>query len=132
MSVLDDIANGAGQGFSLTGATPFERLRAARIPDDSNPEQTAEDWEHPEILNLHGALSSSTSTRTPDALNNQTTSTAYLTIDDPNADVRVGDRIRTRPDDGRLWEVSGFPSRDVNGFTGWQPTLEIGLTEWRG
>ena len=31
-----------------------------------------------------------------------------------------------------MWEVSGFPSRDVNAFTGWQPTMEVQLTEWRG
>lgn len=128
MSLLDDIAG----RFGLSGATLFERLRAGRIPDACNPMQTAEDWEHPDIMEVRGALASSSSTRTPDALDNQTTSTAYLTIDNPMADVRLGDRIRPKPDDGRLWEVSGFPSRDVNAFTGWQPTLEVQLTEWEG
>ncbi|MBW3090432.1 hypothetical protein [Bifidobacterium miconisargentati] len=128
MSLLDDL----GGGFRLGGATLFERLRAARIPDAYNPMQSAEDWEHPDVLELRGALASSSSTRTPDVLDNQTTSVAYLTVDNPMADVRIGDRIRAKPDDGRMWEVSGFPSRDVNAFTGWRPTLEIQLNEWRG
>lgn len=71
--------------------------------------------------------------RKPDPYNPaQTTSTAVLTVTDPNADIRLGDRIRPEPADGRMWEVSGFPNRDVNAFTGWQPTLEVQLTEWKG
>lgn len=134
MSLLDDLNTtvGAGSGFRLSGATTFVRLRARRVPDPYNPAQDALDWTNPDALELHGALSSSTSTRTPNVLDVQTTSTAYFTVDDPNADVQVLDRIRAVPDDGRLWEVSGFPARDVNGFTAWQPTLEIALTEYRG
>lgn len=127
MSLLDDITRGP-----LPGATRFQRLRAHRIPDPDNPAQTVRDWTDPDAIELSGALASSTSTRIPDTLEDQTTSTAYLTVADPTADVTVGDRIRPVPDDGRLWEVTGMPSRDVNAFTGWQPTLEIPLTEWRG
>lgn len=127
MSIIDDI-NTSG----LPAATRFMRLRASRKPDPYNPAQTTDDWTKPLILEVSGALASSTSTRTPDVLDVQTTSTAMLTIADPNADIRLGDRIRPEPDDGRMWEVSGFPSRDVNAFTGWQPTLEVQLTEWRG
>lgn len=116
----------------MPGATKWRRLRASRKPDPYNPAQTTEDWKHPAELEVHGALASSTSTRTPDVLDVQTTSTAVLTVADPNADIRIGDRIRPEPADGRMWEVSGFPSRDVNAFTGWQPTLEVQLTEWRG
>ena len=68
----------------------------------------------------------------PDTLDTQTASTAYLTIPDSTADIRIGDRIRTDPDDGRLWEVDGFPSKDANAFTGWRPTLECRLTERKG
>ena len=131
MNALDYITK-SSNGFSLSGATDFQRLRARRTPRAMNPKQTDEDWQHPDIIELRGALASSTSTRLPDALDMQTTSTAVLTIDNPKADVRIGDRIRAMPDDGRLWEVSGFPSNDVNAFSGWQPTLEIQLTEWRG
>lgn len=118
MNALDYITK-SSNGFSLSGATDFQRLRARRTPRAMNPKQTDEDWQHPDIIELRGALASSTST-------------AVLTIDNPKADVRIGDRIRAMPDDGRLWEVSGFPSNDVNAFSGWQPTLEIQLTEWRG
>lgn len=131
MNALDYIGN-APTGFSLPGATLFQRLRARRIPRAMNPRQTDEDWTHPDIIELRGALASSTSTRLPDALDIQTASTAVLTIDNPKADVRPGDRIRAIPDDGRMWEVSGFPSNDTNAFSGWRPTLEIQLTEWRG
>lgn len=127
MSIIDDI-NASG----LPAATRFVRLRASRKADPYNPAQTTEDWKHPVELEVHGALASSTSTRTPDVLDVQTTSTAVLTVADPNADTRLGDRIRPEPADGRMWEVSGFPSRDVNAFTGWQPTLEVQLTEWKG
>lgn len=128
MSLLDDL-NGT---MGMAGATRFQRLRARRVRDEDNPAQWAEDWSDPETLDITGALASSSSTRIPDALDNQTTSTAYLTVADPNADIRIGDRIRAVPDDGRIWEVSGFPSRDQNAFTGWHPTLEASLSEWRG
>lgn len=131
MSLLDDL-NSSASGIRLDGAERFQRLRARRIPDDSNPMQTMDDWTNPEVLELSGALSSSSSTRTPDVLDVRTTSVAYLTVADPSADVRVGDRIRPDPDDGRMWEVTGVPAHDRNAFTGWRPTLEISLTEWRG
>lgn len=127
VSIIDDI-NASG----LPAATRFVRLRASRKPDPYNPAQTTEDWTKPVELEVRGALASSSSTRTPDVLDVQTTSTAVLTVADPNADIRLGDRIRPEPADGRMWEVSGFPSRDANAFTGWQPTLEVQLTEWKG
>ncbi|GAA6124220.1 hypothetical protein BPY_23280 [Bifidobacterium psychraerophilum] len=117
----------------LPGATTFTRLRAQTASDSYNPADEVADWtKPPDDLDIEGSLSSSSSQRTPDGSREQTTSTAYLTIADPDADVRLGDRIRTNPDDGRLWEVSGFPSNDINPFTGWQPTLEVSLTEWKG
>lgn len=131
MSLLNDLTAPVS-GFSLSGALPYQRLRARRVPDPYNPAQTVLDWTTPDVLDLAGALASASSVRTPDARDVQTTSSAYLTVADPTVDVRVGDRIRPMPDDGRCWEVTGFPSRDQNGFTGWQPTLEIALTEWKG
>ena len=127
-----DFINAGNSGSTLNGATIFNRLRARRIPRAMNPKQTDEDWDNPDIIELRGALATSTSTRIPDALNAETTSTAVLTIDNPKADVRIGDRITPSPCDGRIWEVTGFPSNDVNAFSGWQPTLEIQLTEWKG
>lgn len=88
MSIIDDI-NASG----LPAATRFVRLRASRKPDPYNPAQTTEDWTKPVELEVRGALASSSSTRTPDVLDVQTTSTAVLTVADPNADIRLGDRI---------------------------------------
>lgn len=129
MSLLDSITSAAGS--VLTGTT-WVRLRGISVKDEYSGDITAMDWDKPDMLRFNGALSSSSSTRTPDSLRDQTTSTAYLTVPDPTVDVKPGDRIRADPDDGRRWEVTGYPARDVNGFTGWQPTCEIPLTEWRG
>lgn len=132
MSLLDEL-NAAGGVFSVAGATRFIRLRAKRKTNPYNPAQNEPDWSvPPDELAIMGALSSSSSMRTTDTLDMQTASTAYLTIPDPDADVKIGDRIRADPDDGRLWEVDGFPSKDANAFTGWRPTLECRLTERKG
>ncbi|TPF97566.1 hypothetical protein EP30_01090 [Bifidobacterium sp. UTCIF-39] len=131
MSILDDIPT-SHTGFTLPGATPFNRLRATRTPDPYNPSTTASDWTNPVTIPIRGALASSTSTRLQDGPRDQTTSTAILTIDDPHTDIQIGDRIKPDPDDGRCWEVTGFPSNDVNAFTGLQPTLQVTLAEWKG
>lgn len=132
MSLLDDLDAGGGV-FAMAGATRFMRLRAKRKTNPYNPAQHEPDWSvPPDELVIMGVLSSSSSTRTPDTLDTQTASTAYLTIPDPDTDVKIGDRIRADPDDGRLWEVDGFPSKDANAFTGWRPTLECSLTERKG
>lgn len=132
MSLLDDL-NSAGGVFAMAGATRFIRLRARRKTSPYNPAQTEPDWSvPPDELAIMGALASSSSMRTPDTLDTQIASTAYLAIPDPTADVKIGDRIRADPDDGRLWEVDGFPSKDSNAFTGWRPTLECRLTERKG
>lgn len=122
----------AGTSFGMSGAIKWRRLRAKPVRDRYSGELTGEDWSDPDVLEFAGALSSSSSMRTPNALRDQTTSTAYLTAADPMLDIMPGDRIRAMPDDGRCWEVTGYPSRDVNAFTVWQPTIEIPLTEHRG
>lgn len=131
MSLLDDM-NAGGGGWRMPGVTKWRRLRARKVNDPYSGEQSGEDWSNPETLDFTGALASSSSTRTPDGLREQTTSTAYLTSPDPTLDIMPGDRIQALPDDGRCWEVSGYPSRDVNAFTSWQPTVEIPLSEYRG
>ena len=113
-------------------ATRFVRIRAGETTDAYNPKQRSRDWSTPDKFEIHGSLSSSSSRRSPNGLREETTSNAYLTVTDPDCDVRLGDRIRPQPDDGRLWTVTGMPSHDMNPFTGWRPTLEIQLTEWKG
>nr|DAL64916.1 MAG TPA_asm: head closure knob [Caudoviricetes sp.] len=116
----------------MPGATKWRRLRAKKVKDRYSGKLTGEDWKHPDVLEFAGSLASSSSMRTPDALREETTSTAYLTSADPSLDIMSGDRIRAMPDDGRCWEVSGYPSRDRNAFTSWRPTIEIPLSEYRG
>lgn len=126
MSLLDDLA---GDAMHLT---PFIRLRATRSANPYNPAAPAKDWSRTEELAFAGALAASSSTCTPDGLDTTTTSRAVLTVFDPSADIRVGDRIRADPDDGTLWQVAGVPARDQNPFTGWRPTAEIQLEEVKG
>ena len=128
MSVLDYIGD---SGF-MPGRTKFRRLRANRKTDPNNGRFTLPDWNDPQILEFEGAFASSSSTMSADTLREQTESTATLTVPDPSADIRLHDRITAVPDDGTVWEVTGVPSHDVNAFTGWQPTLEIQLTNWKG
>ena len=130
-SALDWITTGGG-AFPMPGATRFKRLRAAKRPNPYNPADTVDDWDHPEELEFQGALTQSSSTRTPDGLREQTETSGYITCNNPNLDVRAGDRIQPIPDDGRRWTVTADPSRDVNAFTGSQPTIEIPISEWRG
>lgn len=130
-SALDWITTGGG-AFPMPGATRFKRLRAAKRPNPYNPADTVDDWDHPEELEFQGALTQSSSIRTPDGLREQTETSGYITCNNPNLDVRAVDRIQPIPDDGRRWTVSADPSRDVNAFTGSQPTIEIPISEWRG
>lgn len=119
--------------FPMPSASAWVRLRAARAaPNPYNPAAPGSDWSAPETLPFQGFLAASSSTVTVSALDRTVTSRAVMTIADPDADIRVGDRIRADPDDGRLWAVTGIPSNDANPFTGWRPTLEIDLEEVRG
>ncbi|PKU96716.1 hypothetical protein CQR55_1051 [Bifidobacterium pseudolongum subsp. globosum] len=127
MSLLDDL-----DATNALHLTPCIRLRAAQSANPYNPRATANDWTKPDELAFSGALAASSSTRTPDGLDTATTTRAVLTVFDPSTDIRVGDRIRAEPDDGTLWQVTGVPARDLNPFTGWQPTLEIQLEEVKG
>lgn len=126
MSTVADMLSG---GTFMPLAASVKRLRAKRAPDPYNPSRTVEDWGEPEELAMRGFISSSSSTETTDGARDETVSAAVLTVEGPSADIEPGDRIRTEPDDGRLWRVTGFPSRDASPFTGWAPTTEANLEE---
>lgn len=132
MNAFEWINTGGGGAFPMPGATKFRRLRAARYPSPYNPSDTVEDWDLSEELEFQGVLTQSSSTRTVDGLREQTGTSGYITSNDPTLDIKAGDRIMATPDDGRRWEVSADPSRDVNAFTGFRPTIEIPIAEWRG
>ena len=76
---------------------------------------------------MDGALASLTSVEQEDAVRSEVLSTARFVSDSPNVDVRRGDRLLAS--DGRKWNVVGYPTRDMNAFTGWQPTLVAALQE---
>lgn len=130
-SALDWITDGGG-AFPMPGATRFKRIRPKpSTPSPYNPDRTIQTGETEELEFL-GALASSSSRRVPDGLDTGVESVAYLTVNDPGIDIQVNDTIIPMPDDGRRWTVTGFPSSDPNAFTGWRPTREIRLGEWKG
>lgn len=108
------------------------RLRARGKADPYDPTREVADWAEPERVEMPGFISAGASTESTDAARQQTQSAATLTIPDPAADVRPGDRFETVPPDGRLWRVTGFPARDQSPFTAWQPTTVCNLEEVRG
>lgn len=115
--------------FPMGSLDRFVRLRAGKTANPYNPDAGGSDWANPEELVVEGFLASSSSaTRTSD-LDRRVSSTAVLTIPDPDVDIKVGDRIRPEPADGRMWTVGGIPARARNPFTGWHPTMEVQLEE---
>lgn len=127
---MGTFADIVGAPSFMPSAGPVTRVRAGRKPDPYNPSADLEDWGDPDELELEGFIASSSSTEQTDAARESAISTAVLTIANPEADVRRGDRVRGP--DGREWEVVGIPSRDGSPFTGWRPTLEVDLEEVLG
>lgn len=109
---------------------PFTRLRAQQVPDPYNPERTVEDWAEPVELPLRGSWDSAGSSYGSDPVREQLTTSKRIAIFTPSADVREGDRIRAA--DGVVFTVTGRPSRDINPWTGWQPTVVLDVEHWEG
>jgi hypothetical protein len=108
------------------GQTVF-RDRARVAPSPHNPDRMvpAPIEDDPNTVELEGAwVASASSVDTSDAARTQTVSAKSLYLDDPDADVRVGDRIRCG---GLVGWVRARPEAVVNPFTGWQPVVEIPL-----
>lgn len=119
--------------MSMPNLTRFQRIRRTiGSADDPYTQNVGSKISTVDRTPFFGALASSTSTRTAQQTGVETTSEAVLTIPDPTVDIRNGDIIETLPADGRRWQVDGYPSKDVNPFSGWQPTLEVKLREIRG
>ena len=109
----------------------YERLRRPSVPDHYDPDSTVQGgWDQAVTITVHGALASKSSLEQPDPVRSEAISTAILILDDPDADVRRGDRIKAAY--GRLWDVQGYPHADINPFTGWRPTLVCDLQEVTG
>lgn len=127
---LDYIQTPIGMGMPY--ATGFTRLRAARKPSPYNPDRTVEDWENPDRLDFTGFIATISSSMTPNQNREETTSGSVITVPDPTIDIQKGDRIIPQDDPTRTWEVTGIPGRDTHPWTGWRPTCEITVTEWKG
>lgn len=109
---------------------PLTRLRAEGEFDPYNPLHMVPNWDgEVDELAFNGFISTSSSVMSPDGAREQVATDATLTVADPNVDIRRGDRIK---DGGRVYVVDVVPSVDANPFTGWQPTLEVGLLEVEG
>lgn len=118
-----------GSAFGFEHKTEFVRLRARRIEDPYDPDSAVDDWSSPVEVVLYGFFSSSGQSGAGEMsgeVREQVETSKTLVIDDPAADVRRGDRIRQGD---KVWTVEGFPSDDMNPFTGWQPTLVVRLKE---
>ena len=114
--------------FSLQYTSRFIRQRRKQVVDPYDPDSvTLGDWTETDDIQVDGALASLTSIEQDDAVRSEVLSTARFVSDSPNVDVRRGDRLLAS--DGRKWNVVGYPTRDMNAFTGWQPTLVAALQE---
>lgn len=108
---------------------PFTRQRARRVEDPYNPEASVDDWANPEEIPLEGYFELDSSTEQIDPVRRQAITLRTLFIEDPDADVRRGDRI-VRGD--QTWTVQGIPDAPRNPFTGWRPGLYVRLMEGIG
>lgn len=119
----------SGSDFGGFGRS-LKRLRAPLVEDPYNPARTVSDWDgEVDELAFNGFISTSSSVMSPDGAREQAVTAVTLTVADPTVDIRRGDRIK---DGGNVYMVDVIPSVDANPFTGWQPTLEVGLQEVEG
>lgn len=119
----------SGSDFGEFGR-PFKRLRAPLVEDPYNPARTVSDWDgEVDELAFNGFISTSSSAMSPDGAREQAVTAVTLTVADPTVDIKRGDRIE---DGSHVYTVDVVPSVDANPFTGWQPTLEVGLQEVEG
>lgn len=118
-----------GSDFGNFGR-PLKRLRAPLVEDPYNPARTVSDWDgEVDELAFSGFIATASSVMTPDGAREQVVTAVTLTVADPTVDIRRGDRIK---DGSHVYTVDVVPSVDANPFTGWQPTLEVGLQEVEG
>ena len=111
-------------------AEPLQRLRYPSIPDPYFPENSVIDLDGvPVTVMIAGFVSSSSSYPVTDATRSQIVTSKSLYLTDPDADVRVDDRIVSGP---HTYRVDAVPEADRNPFTGWRPVVEIPIEEVLG
>lgn len=103
------------------------RDRPPQVTDPYNPDRTRAgsfDDDDAETITLQRAfVASSSSSAVSDATRGQVLSTKSLYCR-ADADVKIGDRIRTA---AGVWYVNELPAADTNPFTGRQPVREVPL-----
>lgn len=125
-----DYIGGAGGGFGFAHPETVVRLRAAAVTDPYSAKPVKQDWSRADRLTLDGASISSVGQTEADGSQRRNVEvSALLTLDDPDADVLLGDRIVRA---SQTWEVVETPETDQNPFTGWRPTRVIALKEVHG
>lgn len=127
MSTFEELVAGSSP---MPFAEKLVRLRAKAKPDPYNPDRAIEDWSGVDEAEIEGFITTSASADLDDAARAETDTSAVLTVPDPTADVRRGDRVRDAS--GRVWSVEGVPTSETNPFTGWRPTLQCDLEEVLG
>lgn len=126
-TVGDWIEQGAAVAAGALGfefVDGFTRLRGRERPDPYAADGVVIDWADPEQLIVWGFLASTSSSDVGGEVRTEQLSERVLTLGDPDADVRAGDRFVI---DGATWSVDGVPSRDRNPWTGARPSLVVRL-----
>ena len=116
-------------GFAA-GSTVY-RDRRTSVDNPHNPARpkTGSWRDELDTITLDGYVASSTSTSRSTATRSEILTAKSLFLTDPNADVQPGDRIRA---ENYVGYVEARPEADTNPFTGWQPYVEIPLTQSEG
>lgn len=109
--------------FFPNGQTVYRDRRAA-VVDPYNPARTQPGaWPGTTITIANAFVGPSSSVAVADPTRNQLQVQKSLYCA-PDADVKVGDRIRAGAE---TFEVRELPDAPTNPFTGWQPVLEVPL-----
>lgn len=103
------------------------RERRKPVTDPYDPDAVVPgSWGDPlDTLQLDGAFIASSSSAAPlSATRSQILTEKSLYLNDPDADVLPGDRVRRGSE---VLYVNVRPAADMNPFTGWRPVVEIPL-----
>lgn len=104
-------------------------LRARLVADPHGGDYPVKDWNDPVSSTIENAfVAASSSVRSTTATRAQVLTDKSLYCQ-PGSDVLAGDRIVSG---GLTYTIDGQPSADTNPFSGWQPVMEVALTNGEG
>ncbi len=106
----------------------IERLRGRPLEDRYSGQDRTFDWEDPQVAVVPDSwVDRSASRRFTDLTRSQISDLLSLYCNDHDFELLVTDRIRVGGEGGRVYEIEGIPTPEVNPFTGWVPPLEVPL-----